>query len=140
MSNKKSNTPTSTQRPLSKILITSLVLALVATAIGVATFMLNKQRNTNLTESAQVGAVVEFEGVLTSFKNDCIFDGVCSGLIDGKYTVVISPGMVATQVPGGVSEINDDHVGKRVSVKAQKTGNNEFTISGSKDYYIKLIK
>lgn len=87
----------------------------------------------------------KWTGKVTKIDNSCIFDGICSLTVDNKK-VIISGGfrMPDREEAGDLTSVNnlgglDNVLGKKVSVYAKKTDDGNYTIYGSKNYYIRVI-
>ncbi|TSC70770.1 MAG: hypothetical protein CEO12_146 [Parcubacteria group bacterium Gr01-1014_46] len=97
--------------------------------------------------STEVGGKgVKWVGNITGVKLDCIFDGVCSVTVDGKEIIVVSGGRLLPDQEAGnligvdsISEV-EQHIGKKAEVYAERTSGGEYTLYGSSDYYIKVLK
>lgn len=83
-------------------------------------------------------------GKISAVDTSCFFDGVCSVTVGGKKVIVVE-GMKAepTKEVGsllGVESISDieNKIGKQASVFADKNIRGEYTLYGSRDYYIEI--
>lgn len=87
----------------------------------------------------------KWSGIISVVRTDCIFDGICSVTVGGRE-VVINSGMTLEaqkdvgEIKGGLS-IGDlqKYVGDEANVYATKVGD-KYTIYGSKDYYIEVVR
>lgn len=86
-------------------------------------------------------------GPISAVKMDCIFDGICSVTVSG-VEVIVSNGMVPIQQEigfgslKGVESIGDfqSYIGKNANVYAKRITNEVFTLSGSNEFYIEVVK
>lgn len=89
----------------------------------------------------------KWTGKINSVKTDCIFDGVCSVIVSGQEVMIIE-GM-RTLGPNeeigkllGVESIGDieNYIGKNANVYAKRNSDGIYTIYGSKDFYVEILK
>lgn len=89
-------------------------------------------------------ASVTFTGILEEVNTGCFADGECFIVVDGSKVTAIEG---RKQGPLGKTIINDDinagfgdlyvFLGEEIEVYARQISENEFTLYGSEDYYIK---
>lgn len=109
--------------------------------------LLNKQDTSEIIYSTD-STTVKFEGIITNAKNDCWADGMCSIEVNHKWWIVIAEGLGdPSLIPiesGKTTGIrftkNNESIGKIVAVHAKIKENNQLTLNGSKDYYVKVVE
>lgn len=86
-----------------------------------------------------------FSGTISSFDNSCIFDGVCSVVVDDKNIVLIAGGLAMepnAQVGKlkGVASIGDleSKIGSEAKVYAKKILDDQYTLYGNSEYYVEV--
>lgn len=90
-------------------------------------------QTTNINEE-----IVEFEGKLTKFNDNCKVDASCEATVEG-YIIITNPGDV--QVPTvGESDIWSDDIGKKVKVRAKRLNDKTLTLVGDSSLYVKLME
>ncbi|MES2930400.1 MAG: hypothetical protein V4665_01300 [Patescibacteria group bacterium] len=83
---------------------------------------------------------IRLTGIITEVDHSCYFDGICKVEIDYKTWVVYEKGKMINPEPKGTIE-GELTIGTKVEVYAGKdTVLGGYTIFGSKNYYIKVIK
>jgi hypothetical protein len=99
---------------------------------------------TTTEESMNVGQnePFKFVGVLGEVGTDCATEGECFVVVDDrKITASVGGSFGVVGEIQGVDEFADleAHRGQLVEIYAQDLGHEQFTLRGSKDFYIKLI-
>lgn len=85
-----------------------------------------------------------FTGTVTSYSDECMYDGTCSITVGSKVVIVDAGGdPIRPSVVGKLIGIprppTKDIVGKRVIVYASQLPSGEFTIYGDRAYYVKIL-
>lgn len=119
--------------------IFTLIFGLVMLAMISLTLFVILRKPTAPIVQDKPGDISTFSGTLDNYISDCAFDAQCKAIVAGK-TILTVPGMVANPGTWGTSQVNADHIGKKVEVKAVMQENGEYTLEGSKDYYVKLVE
>lgn len=89
----------------------------------------------------------KFSGEIVDFRYWCYADGSCEVLVGGRWVQYMS-GLTAQGGPLGrvigmdfYSKDNlSEYIGRKVEVYGKQIGENQFTIFGDKDYYIKSLE
>ena len=86
----------------------------------------------------------KFTGYIKNISYQCHMDGICAITVDNK-NVIVGQGETVKPQPKGTSsniELNEskknDYIGQQVEVSRKKVSENNFTIYGDNQYYIKL--
>lgn len=97
----------------------------------------------------QVGTGAEtFTGTISAVSTACFADGICSVTVDGKEVVLLA-GLRIAPIPAfgtlkGVDSIGDleKKIGSKANVYAAKSkeGDAEYTLYGSTQYYVEVLK
>ncbi|KKS83955.1 MAG: hypothetical protein UV59_C0029G0027 [Candidatus Gottesmanbacteria bacterium GW2011_GWA1_43_11] len=90
-------------------------------------------QTTNISEE-----VIEFEGKLTKFNDNCKVDASCEATVNG-YIIITNPGDVQVSALGE-SDIWSDDIGKKVKVRAKRLDNKTLTLVGDSSLYVKLTE
>lgn len=118
-----------------------------------STFKFTDQTQTTLGNSAVPvnGKEARFAGIITNVNQGCHVDNTCSIQLDNKswitYEAGSTPEMLSDHPPkrGRIIGMNfstdsSQYIGKKVEVYGAKVSNENYTIYGSSQYYIKLIE
>jgi hypothetical protein len=116
----------------------TIIVALVFLAILSGFLYFKKNRINN---SAQLSNS-KFTGVLQKVDTSCFFDGECFVVVSGNHVTLLMGWTDKTvgKVIGSDS-IGDleKYIGQNIEVYAAKTSDNNFTLYGDEDYYIKVL-
>jgi hypothetical protein len=80
---------------------------------------------------------IKFSGKISKIDNGMIYDAV-SYMIIGSKKVIFGIGRSKSEWGKIIGNFDNDYKGKTAEVFARKNGN-EYTLEGSKEYYIKLL-
>jgi hypothetical protein len=93
-------------------------------------------------ESINQNPPLKFVGELDEVQTDCLADGECSVMVDGRKVMALAGWNTEEvgQVQGmsGFADL-EAHKGQLVEVYAKDLGDQQFTLYGDKDFYIKLV-
>jgi len=88
-----------------------------------------------------------FSGKITAVDTGCFVDAVCSVSVDGKKVILEMGRMLSTSTPEigrllGVDSIGDleKRIGDHANVYATTTPEGDYTIFGSENYYVEVVK
>lgn len=122
-------------------ILIGLIIILIISIVGIVLILSQRdsseQNGDDVSVSASEGEIVTFSGTLTDFDSSCAFDGQCIAYVD-DYEIIISPGLSIAGTIVGSSDVNADHIGRNVRVRAQVVSDNQLTIVGDASLYVLL--
>lgn len=120
-------------------LILVLVLILLVSISGMVYILLEKDKDgaVDVGVSQTEGEIITFSGTLEDYQSDCAFDGQCIAFVE-SYEIIIIPGFTTPDIVLGSSDVNSDHIGRKVRVRAKVVSDNLLTIVGDESLYVLL--
>ena len=128
---------------MKKIQTKNIIKTLVVSAILITVFMIYKSTQ-KVTQVVEIKDVKRFTGKVENFDTGCFVDATCSITISGKKVILVTGGRSMGPAPVGsllgVESIGDidKKIGSEAEVYADKLSENEYSLYGDKDYYVKV--
>ena len=128
---------------MKKIQTKNIIKIVAVSAVLVIAFMLYRSAQ-KVAQVVEIKDVKRFTGKVENFDTGCFVDATCSVTISGKKVILVTGGrsMGPASVGSllGVESIGDidKKIGSQAEVYADKLSDNEYSLYGDKDYYVKI--
>ncbi len=136
-----------------------LIIILILACLGVSIYFFKNNFKTMVIPNDQV-KTAKFQGTIKKIITDCFTTGACSVILESNavITVAENPGDVSPEIREKLTgksesgrligfELNEKYIGRTVEVYAKdagvpvkSSGIHYYTLKGSREYYIKLLR
>ena len=128
---------------MKKIQTKNIIKIIAVSAMLVIAFMIYKSTQ-KVAQVVEIKDVKRFTGKVEDVDTGCFVDATCSVTISGKKVILVTGGrsMGPKEIGKliGAEDIGDieKKIGRDAEVYADKLSENEYSIYGNKDYYVKI--